>query len=288
MDLNSFEGDQRRALRVLAELIDELWITLPGAQGMPRPAHRRFARSLEQLRQAGVTGETVTLDAAPHVHPSLAELESKLFERHPAAVESTVRWELIEARSPAEEAREALRWVKARVLRDGLRPGDCALVTPDPARYRPLLRRAAVEFGVPLRFTHGEPLVKAPGVVALLDLLSLPLLDWPQRLTLEAIHSPYFDLADWEFSPSDRAALEAVSRYSVVVGGLEIWLESLDRLASAHTGDPAVGEDDGLPDDVARGDDARRLARARCGPCRRACRRRRPWPLRGGWLGSRT
>ncbi len=258
---NSFEGDQLRALASLARAVPELRITLPGTEGMNRRAHRRFARSLERLIEAGLEFRIEMLASQVHQVQALADFEKGLFEPGAEPVAPTPRLALIEARSPMEEAREALRWLKARILRDGLAAGDCALVTPDPARYRPLLRRAAAEFGVPLRFTHGEPLTSAPGVVALLDLLALPSLDWPQRLTLDAVHSPYFELGPYELSPVDRQLLEAASRYGQVVNGLEVWLDALGRLAKTPAGAPALDDPDISTEGVPRGDQALRLGR---------------------------
>jgi ATP-dependent helicase/nuclease subunit B len=258
---DSFEGDQLRALRALAKAVPELYLTLPGTPEMARPAHRRFARSLQRLVEAGLPLEPDSVETPVHQMGVLAKLEGALFEVDADPLTPSSRLTLIEARSPAEEAREALRWLKARIVRDKLPPGACALVTPDPARYRPLLRRAAAEFELPLRFTRGEPLATAPGIVAVLDLLSLPLLDWPQRLTLEAVHTPYLDLGRFGLDPSDRHLLEAASRYGQVVAGLEVWIDALDRLARAES----LAEDqdafESAPADAPRGEQAARLMR---------------------------
>ncbi len=280
---DSFEVDQLRALVSLAAAVPELRLTLPGTEAMSRRAHRRFARSLERLVEGGLVFDTEVVQGESHQTQVLAQLEANLFESGGERLSPSPRLTLIEARSPAEEAREALRWLKARMWRDGLAAADCALVTPDPARYRPLLRRAAMEFGVPLRFTRGDPLTTAPGVVALLDLLTLPLLDWPQRLTLDAVHSPYFDLGSFNLAPTDRHLLEAASRFGQVVGGLEIWLDALERLAGAEaeTDGPEAYEwaSEGTP----RGAQAARLAE---GLGALAVRLRPPGSQTpGGWVG---
>jgi hypothetical protein len=93
-------------------------------------------------------------------------VEKQLYESNPPPALLSADLTLLEARSPAEEAREALRWLKARMVRDGIPLAACAVVTPDPDLYHPYLRQAAAEFGVPLRFTQGEVLAHSPAVTA--------------------------------------------------------------------------------------------------------------------------
>ncbi len=139
--------------------------------------------------------------------------------------------EFLEVRSPADEAREALRWLKARCVRDGVALDECAIITPDPEHYRPLLRAAAEEFGLPVRFTMGQPLLEAPRMVALLQLLRLPLDDYPRRALLDSLRAPFFDLSVFGLSRQDADALEVLSRRALVLGGQDEWLNALDTLA---------------------------------------------------------
>ena len=86
-----------------------------------------------------------------------------LFEANPSQkIPITGQLSLIETRTPVDEVREALRWVKARIIRDGVHPGECAIVNPNPEAYRQILREIAAEFRLPLRFTHGELLHQRP------------------------------------------------------------------------------------------------------------------------------
>lgn len=228
---DSFSGTHLRLLHQLDSLLPELLITLPGTPAMGRTAHRRFARPLAALRRSLPAAQVHSLGDAPHLPPPLAHLERSLFEGGAAQGRGAGAITFLEVSTPADEAREALRWLKARLVRDGLRPDQCALVVPDPERYRPFLGQVGAEFGLPLRFTHGGPLSAAPGVAALLDLLHLPSRDWPRRQTLDVLRAPYFDLSAFGLAPQDADALERVSRYGQVVGGLKQWREALERLA---------------------------------------------------------
>ncbi|HLF82261.1 MAG TPA: hypothetical protein VI410_10870, partial [Anaerolineales bacterium] len=260
---DSLEVAQVEALAALAGQVGRLVVALPGTRAMERPAYRRFARVLEQLRRALPEAAIEELPPPRSLPQPLVRLEAALFEREAEPFDPQGAIELIEARSPAEEAREAVRWVKARLVRDRLGPEDCCVIAPDAGRYGPLLRRAAAEFGLRLRFTHGEPLIQAPAISALLDLLELSRSNWSRRLTLQAIRSPYFDLASFGFGPGDALALDAASHAGQVVEGLDQWAEALTRLEQAEPDPAAERLEEALPTFAApTGKEAARLLEA--------------------------
>lgn len=256
---DSFEGSQLDVLAALAGRAGELVITLPGTPAMDRPAHRRFRRTLDRLT-ARLEGVPITfVEPAAEGAPAgrgdgagggqLEWLERVLFERAGAAdtADAPARDDsvtLIEARSPADEAREALRWLKARIVRDGLSPGACAVITPEPERYRPHLREAAAEMGLPVRFTAGEALVSQPAMAALLDLLAVAP-HFRRRLTIEALRSPFWDLSAFGLERRHAEALELVSRQAPVIEGLGQWSDALGRLAEAEVVAEGSDEDAG-------------------------------------------
>jgi ATP-dependent helicase/DNAse subunit B len=239
---DSFNGSQLAALRLLGQRVEELIITLPGELDRGRAANRRFARSLAALKAALPDAELESYPELAHLPAPLRHLEQRLFEPGPRPIKAQANVRLLETRSPVDEAREVLRWMKARIVRDGLRPDECALVTPDPERYRQYLREAGAEFGLPLRFTHGESLASAPGIAALIDLIALPVLNWPRRSTLDALRTPYFDTAQFGLGARAADQLELVSQFGQVVEGLDQWRESLERLKGM-----ALDEDRGTP-----------------------------------------
>lgn len=245
---DSFHGSQLDALKLLGARVAEVLITFPGDPAHDRTAFRRFKRSFEKLQTAFPEAVIEHLEGEAHLPAPLAKFEAGLFEPEVDSIQAKGSITLLEARTTADEAREALRWIKARIVRDGLRPVDCALVTPNPELYRSLLREVAGEFRIPLRFTHGDPLANAPGITALLELLDLPILNWPRRLLLDAVSSPYFDLGPFGFSPEDIYVLEDVSLYGQVVEGLDQWEEALTRLVSGKEGEhSSYGQETSLP-----------------------------------------
>ncbi len=231
---DSFHRSQLKPVQLLGERMPEVMITLPGEVERVRPAHRRFIRSKERILEIIPGAVIESLESPPHLAPSIAHLESQVFELEVQALAVNEGMTMLEARSPSEEAREALRWLKSRTIRDGVPLHRCALVTPDPERYRPLLKEAAREFGIPLRFTHGDPLSRAPSIAALLGLLELTISDWPRRTVLDILNSPYFDLTSFGLKPEDSFALDEVSLFAQVTRGLDLWVDGLTRLKDVN------------------------------------------------------
>ncbi len=291
---DEFNPTQLGVLSLLARRAQETLIALSGDLQRPhRPAQQRFQRAQKALcASLGVQPESLDLEVK--LAPALAEVEANLFEPAPsggsgewevesgkwgvgkallregyAAVEKeTPAIEFIEAQTRAVEARAALRWIKARLVRDGLALSEAALFARDLQVYRPFLEEAAAEFGIPLRIVAGLPLLENPAVDALIALLALPVEDWPRAGVLQAWRSPYFDWSATpptpptppQPSPSLKAAMERestpshsplptphsppivglldeVSRAGQVVKGLAQWREAFElaRARCANT-----------------------------------------------------
>jgi len=259
---DSFHGSQLSALKLLGDRVPQLLITTPGDPENDRTAFRRFKRSFENLYVALPEAVIERLEGDVRLPAPLAQFEAGLFEQDPTPIQRTAHITQLEARTTADEAREALRWVKARIVRDGIRAQACAIVTPNPELYRPLLREAALEFGLPLRFTHGDPLPDAPGITALLELLTLPLLNWPRRGTLDAISCPYFDLGPFGFNDDDTIALDELSLNGQIIEGLDEWSGALERLAAGGGGTRRSDDEATRWPNLPRGEKARVLLEA--------------------------
>lgn len=235
---DSFNPTQRRTLAELTGRVNEVRVTLPGTAEMDRSAHRRFASTLRSLRET--LGDRLVIEAPQggrraYLPAPLDRVEERLFEQAGAAepdqAAHTPALTLIEARSPEEEAREALRWIKAAIVRDEMAISSCAVMVPDDAAYHAALRAAAAEFGVPLRFSQGDRLEETPPAAALRDLLALPLKDFPLRPLLDTIRSPYLDLSTVGLAGTDAALLELTARKFQIIEGRAAWVETLGWLA---------------------------------------------------------
>jgi ATP-dependent helicase/nuclease subunit B len=239
---DSFPPLALAVIKLLADRTHETLVTLTGDTEMTRPAYRRFRRTLEQLCSA-LTPQIETL--APHTVavPELAHLRASLFEADATTVASTAV-QFLEARTTAIEAREALRWLKARIVRDGVLPDECAVIARDLPSYRPFLREAAAEFGLPLRFLGSEPLSASALVSAILGALRLPLQDWPRRALLDALRTPYFDLSYCKLSARDAALFDEVAYAGQIISGLASWETLLTDQAKSTQNVPADEDDE--------------------------------------------
>lgn len=256
---DAFNPTQRQVIRLLADRVPELVITLPGTPDMSRRAYTRFRRVFEALCRDLPTAAVETLES-PRQPSALSFLEANLFESN------GVVWcgksppvYLRELRSPAEEAREALRWLKAKLLRDHASLPQCAIFVPDFDLYRFGLESAARSFGLPLQFSQPPVLLDHPAIASLLTALSLPGYDFPRRETLDTLRSPFFDWSP--LRPDDTWALEKVSQHGQVLGGREIWLETLQALSASAPQSALSAEEEGFqPPRLPRGEEARSLA----------------------------
>ena len=234
---DEFNPTQLGVLSLLAKRAQETLITLTGDIQRPqRPAHLRFQRAQNALTNS-LNIQPEMLDSVSLLSPVIARTEAAIFE--PGVVESVPLEdhdiEFIEAQTRSAEVRSVLRWIKARIVRDGLALSDVAIFARSLEPYRPYLDEVAAEFGVPLRVAGGLPLIENPAVSALLSLLCLPVDDWPRRGVMEAWTSPYFD-----FSGRDAASLlDEISRAAKVIKGLEQWREAFEAVKTRQeTDDP--------------------------------------------------
>jgi ATP-dependent helicase/DNAse subunit B len=269
---DEFNPTQLEVLRLLAARAAETIVTLTGDTFRTRIAHRRFARALAAITTAlNVEPEPLvpSYSASCILHPvscaPLAYLEASLFEPSPQKHPADGAVTFIEAQNRSQEVRAALRWIKARLVRDGMAAHEVAIIARNLAPCRPFLQETAAEFGLPLRLAEGADLLTNPAVAALLSLLSLPVLDWPRRPVVDAWRNPYFDWsgvgAD-SIGDGDADRLDAAVRAGLVIRGLAQWREALDRLAQMKPATEAVAEDEDLaPPEVPAGAEAAALRR---------------------------
>lgn len=251
---DSFTGAQHRALELLANQAGEMLITFPGENNSRRLVHRRFEATIEKLKQCLLPMIT-TLAKGPILPVDTLHIENFLFQPGDTAIRSSESPLLLETRSPADEAREALRWMKAHVVRDGLALSDCAIFTPNPNIYNPFLRAGAQEFGIPVHFSRGTTLTASPAITALLNLLQLPIQNFRSRMLFNALRSPYFGFS---LSLRDIDVLEEISRKAKIVGGQKQWQETWAILAPSQPEEIDLDDERRLPG-LPRGEQAKTL-----------------------------
>ncbi len=247
---DSFTGAQFEVLKLLANQVGTLLITFPGEYGSKRQAHQRFRNNIERL----MTELSPTLlpgGEKSYLPTPISHIEKHLFnneETSPVPVNNPI---LLEARSPADEVREVMRWVKKLVIREKLPISDCVIFTPNPAAYHPLFRLYADEFGIPLRFTLDESLNQSQPITALINLLSLPLKNYNAHHLLNCLRSPYFNFG---INLETIDLLELISRVGQIVEGQTQWQETFSRLIDSTDQDMANLEDERHAPKLPRGD----------------------------------
>ena len=277
---DDFTEVQLALLRILALRVGELVITLTGTtDGETRPlVHRRFLQTLQRL-EGSLNVRAQPLPApAVHLASELASLEHNLYRTPVSQVESRGALELVEATDRLAEVRCALRWLKQRLLLDGLRPAEVVLLARDLTPYRPHIQQTAAEMGLPVRLVGGLPLKSNPVIAALFDLLRLLLprsTDDPgpalsRRLVVEAWRSPYFDWSALPAAaapeaigivPRDAERLDQAARQGCVIAGLEQWREAFRLLEARETPSREPDDQEEATSDVPVGPEARKLGR---------------------------
>jgi len=232
---DEFNPTQLAVLSLLAKRAKVTLITLTGdIENSQRAAHHRFHRA-QQAITSSLNIQPEAMESTSMLSAGIANVEANLFQRSndfsrlpQEATEVATTIEFIEAQTRAIEARAALRWVKARVVRNGLKLSDVAILARDLEPYRPFLEETAAEFGIPLRIVGGQPLNENPAVAALLNLLSLPVNDFPRCAVLDAWRSPYFDFSEQGIDAREASAatLDEISRVGRVSQGLAQWREA--------------------------------------------------------------
>ncbi len=232
----SFTGVRLQFLKLLADQAGHMMITLPGQPDSNRPVHRRSRAVMETLLQT-LSPQVVELTTPPHLPPHSLHLQAHVLDPGSYRKMETLTPLLLETRSPSEEAREALRWIKGLHLRSGVPLDSCAIYAASLEIYQPLLRAAAEEFGMRVHFSYPDSLAESPAMLALLTLLGLPGGDYQTRPLIKALRSPYFDFG---LNPADVENLEMVSRQAIIVFGREQWQEAWERLIRSI---PSADED---------------------------------------------
>lgn len=275
----SFTQTQLSVLAALQDRVPQIAIMLTGENGKanPRAAHRHFARTrrmleekldvqIVQLSETARTSDYLEKADVSRTMPAtsndLRRLEKHLF-RSPSTAPATVdNVSLATVPDHAAEVRVALRWLKERIVADGVPAYQTALTARDLTPYRPYILQIAEEFGLPVYFVDGPSLQENPCIAALLALLRLLLptetgtdtdsITLPRRAFITALRSPYFDWQSLTALPGhsgeqplddeDVERLDVVARWGNVIAGYEQWEEVLQRLAQMP--EPSAVDDD--------------------------------------------
>jgi ATP-dependent helicase/nuclease subunit B len=245
---DEFNPTQLGVLTILAQRAQETLITLTGDLDRPRLAQRRFDRARQAIiKQLHIAPEVLKAEFGRR-NATLSAIEEHLFENPKSKILNPKSIEFLEAQNRSEESRAALRWIKQRLVHDGLQLNEVAILARSLEAYRPFLIEVSAEFGLPLHLVGGTPLIDNPAIAALMSLLSLPVLNWPRRQMIEAWRSPYFAWSAQGITASDTATLDHVSRFGRVMGGIDQWREAFQLLTQTQLTAATDDEDQAVSD----------------------------------------
>ncbi len=267
---DQFAPSQIELMRLLASRVADFGITLTGdPEGERSPlCFRRFVETQRRLEGAlGIQAQALPQRSGSSA-ATLVHLERHLFDANAPDFEAGAGVTLFAATDEEAEVRSALRWLKARLLDDGMRPSEVALLARDLSPYRSLIVSIAAEYELPFQVWGGLPLGENPAVSDLLAVLTL-VAPQPEddaalafRTLVDAWRSPYFawqtaagadDPGPLGITPLDADALDAAGRWGRVVGGWRQWQETLALLAGLTPTEEGEGEGEIVPPQVVHG-----------------------------------
>lgn len=265
---DQFTPLQMEMLRILTQRIPQSIITLTGSTSR-RLAHRRFVRTYDQIvehlrpteyNMLGPGAGQSSIPIPDHllhdpVAAPLRHIETYLFELDtPAPIDAQNTLTVIEAADREREVRAVLRHVK-HLVDQATPPSEIAILFRSGTIYGHILREIAAEYTLSLALYEGMPLNEAPAAVAFMNLLRLPLHNYPRRVLVDVWHSfadrrLYVNLAS--LTPDDthnpllllasppeieRAAsiLDIIARQAGVTTGLHRLRSAVQR--AVHTSD---------------------------------------------------
>lgn len=227
---DEFQKSQLQLLRMLSAEIPEIIITLPGEKDNDRFAFEPFRDALKEVKDVLSSAEVEYLADVHRQAPEIETVMRNIFEADQEKVaENTGALEILRASSQMEEVRESLRKIKALIVRDQIRADECALFVPGVDAYRPMLRSAAEEMGIPLYFPKHNMLAEEPGVAALKSLLTLSVNAFRPKQLLGLLRSPFMDE---RFETDEVEALDTIARKMTIVEGREQWEDTLNYLVA--------------------------------------------------------
>ncbi len=229
---DDFTPAELAIFKILGNRHNRMVVTLTQPAEVELPRYASTLNKLKQLGDCAVQPLPIPITPTP-----LNELANRLFGQNRSTDLAWVdRVTLIEATDRPTEIRAALRWLKQRMVQDGLQPADVALLARDVSAYRPFIQQVGHEFGLPIRIELGRLLNQAPIIDALLNLLKLHLptsdgnAELARRQVVNVWRSPWFAWHQAGLKDLGRLAdrLDNLGRAQRVIGGIEQWTAAFE------------------------------------------------------------
>ena len=247
-----FTRTQHEILELIADRVDDMWITLPvEAEPVRADLFNKSIKTMDELlrRYSNVTAQLVDRRES-FAWPAMRHIEKHIFEdpRVARPASDTVGVEILAAAQKIGEIKMIASQVK-RLLAIGcatsggqpVRPDEICIVFRSVDEWTDLIRETFEEFGVSVALESSEPLVQSRAVCAMVNLLRLDLEDWPFRDLLALLGNSYFK-PDWlELKGIDsHMYVEGIIRRLQIPSGKRRLLDRLETAAKSRDGRSAA------------------------------------------------
>ncbi len=233
-----FTRTQHEILELLAERVEEIWITLPWEEEPRRPGlFDKTLDTLEQLKnRLGAVQQPVARRQSDW--PLMDHLESQLFQ-NPRAVRDapdSAGLEILAASREYGEMELVGHRVKELLLKGSaasggkpVSPGEIAVVFRSLRGCAALVREVFAELGIPFALESEPTLNEVPLCRTLLAILSLAADDWPFRPLLGVLGNNYLR-PQWQQGPAVLAAEQFVRRQQIPSGSAALLAAAAERI----------------------------------------------------------
>ncbi len=243
--ISGFDQFSPTQMRIITALAGRLSVSVYLLWDQTRPERSLALSRLAPTRRAladALRPVEIVIPGTERCGPALGHLRRALFEpRAERMPDPGCCIKAVATPSAEAEVRVAFRQIK-RLLLEGAREEQIALLAPHPGAYRLTVAAVAQEYGVPVSVeaTLGEN----PCVAALLNILALaPAFPW--RQTFDALRSPY---VKQEWLTADAVAqLDALTRERPVIAGRDQWEYALTPPSTTDGEEKADDEDRSEP-----------------------------------------
>lgn len=223
---DSFTQSQLEIISQLNNRIENIIITLPGDLSTNRSVFNRFKDSKEKISSLSEV-EIISLEQFSLPNNSMNHINKFFGDTENKPIDGDKYICLIESKSHSDEIREALRWIKKRVIEDDISLNKSALILPEKSLYAPYIELIAEEYNLPLNFKNPKRLSKTPFFENIITLLTIPIVNYDRRTLLDSLQSSYFDFSSFGFDQFSSLNLDKISLQHQIIQDKDIWLESI-------------------------------------------------------------
>lgn len=125
------------------------------------------------------------------------------------------------AKNRHDEVKQIARKICYLARKENIRLNEVVVTFPNLSSYLSHIKTLFSRYQIPYNLSHGFPLKSSPAIKSVLDLVSCVNDNYPRRLVVNLVRSPFFNLAPTELG----LFIDFYSRKNGVVKGKESWIE---------------------------------------------------------------